>query len=323
MSVSLLHNFCKSNAVYTKQGSKEWHDMRQNMIGGSEISSFSGTSSLTRLAKAKLGLTTFFTNAAMRWGSVFEAVSRHLMAQIFHTKVYEVGNLPVLRDDNGKVVHGISPDGFAILRELNTIMNYFNALFNKEPITVIDKPEYICMFEFKSPTSREITDNVPSQYVKQMLSELSAMPFADYCLYVDTSFKLRPMDSKIGIIRGWFAILSQKETNNRGDLSNEDIDCIFKMYLGGGYEIWQPKEFYFDEEDNTQEDLSKCSQYAISKGLYVWGYVPWYLENALIKPIERNPEFPFNLREKIIDFMDYVNNLRNKSVMEQITELEN
>jgi hypothetical protein len=296
----LLHKFCKKNASRLKQGSDEWREYRRGLIGGSEMHSFCN-GNYEPIARSKLGIDSFKGNQYTRWGNIFEYVSRNIISDLLSAKIWEVGNLPVIYDGD-KVVHGVSPDGFAIVEDPTDCVNYFNRIFGKKDVT-LPKDTHIVEFEFKSPSTREITSEIPGHYEEQLLSELSSMPMAKYNLFVDTKFALRKLGEEKGHYRGFFAIVGTDSPLYCGHLADE-IDAIFEQTIENGYELIHS----FDDSDISKIDKN------------ILAIVPWYLEDAAIIPIHRDPEFPFNIANKIIDFMRKIEKLRGKDEMTQTIE---
>jgi putative phage-type endonuclease len=148
------------NIFQPEQKSKEWYEMRNNMLTASDWGTVLGEnhySNSNEVLKKKCGDDTFITNAAMQWGNKYEDVAVLIYEHRNNVSILEFGCLqhpfiPFL----GASPDGITSDGV--------------------------------MLEIKCPTSRKITGIPPSYYWCQVQGQLEVCEL-DRCDFLECAIK--------------------------------------------------------------------------------------------------------------------------------------
>ena len=148
------------NIFQPEQKSKEWYEMRSNMLTASDWGTVLGEnhySNSNEVLKKKCGDDNFITNAAMQWGNKYEAVAVLIYEYRNKVTILEFGCLqhPFIKF-LGASPDGITPDGI--------------------------------MLEIKCPTSRKITGVPPSYYWCQVQGQLEVCEL-DRCDFLECSIK--------------------------------------------------------------------------------------------------------------------------------------
>ena len=148
------------NIFQPEQKSKEWYEMRSNMLTASDWGTVLGEnhySNSNEVLKKKCGDDNFITNAAMQWGNKYEAVAVLIYEYRNKVTILEFGCLqhPFIK------FLGASPDGIT-----------------SDGI----------MLEIKCPTSRKITGVPPSYYWCQVQGQLEVCEL-DRCDFLECSIK--------------------------------------------------------------------------------------------------------------------------------------
>ena len=168
----LLNDFLIQYDHLPKQGTEEWKILRNNYIGGSEISIITGDNkymSIKELIRRKLGLSEFNGNLATRWGKIFEIITNKLCKKILEiTEIFETSSIPT---NNINIRY--SPDGLTI-GKININGN---------------KKEYIILFEFKSPISTIPIGTVPKHYLPQIKMGLWAINIVDISIFINNIYR--------------------------------------------------------------------------------------------------------------------------------------
>lgn len=149
------------------QQSQQWLDERAYIIGGSEISAVLGNSAygtLKSVALSKLGIKKFHGNVCTKWGVSFEPVVTAIIEKELNTKVRSSGSISGMHQ-NGVYIQTYSPDGLCVVEN------------------------NIVLLEIKSPYSRIPDNNIPKEYIDQILLGLGTISIADYGLFVDACFR--------------------------------------------------------------------------------------------------------------------------------------
>jgi len=278
IKINQLTNFLKAHENAPKQDDPKWKESRA-IVGGSNFDKIiserkprktrkSGNTNVDYRGPCKSVLESLFKTfnfktPAMNWGHVFEPMSASLISYLLHTEIHETGSIPGLTDENGVVRQSYSPDGIFIAENkkvielLNDEMNVGKFLDN-----IVDKIREIgtyaiILLEMKNPYSRDIPENIPTEYKKQPLVGMATIPIIDYSLFVNTSFKkcsIKDFDFNnnydtiyhkadqtgiphfIGFI-GIYEISDLTEVNNnhyneiKNDIKNEIINELFAKTL--------------------------------------------------------------------------------------------
>lgn len=238
-----------------EQKSKEWYDMRSNMLTASDWGTILGEnhySNSNEVLKKKCGDDTFITNAAMQWGNKYEDVAVLIYKYRNNVEVLDFGCLkhpyiPYL---------GASPDGIT--------------------------PNGI-MLEIKCPTSRKITGIPPRYYWCQVQGQLEVCEL-DRCDFLECAlkeyineetylndnyegnYKLNKYGNEKGVVIEFF------RKNNKTFYYDYSPVCI----IGEELECWKK---------NT------ISKHIIDENIMIASFSYWYLEEVSCIPIYRNQEW--------------------------------
>lgn len=161
--IQMLNAFIAEWAHLPSQRSPQWYKDRLYSVGASELSTLIGQnphSNIYKFIGKKFGLLGEDDRRAMNWGNVLEHVVGLYIEDIFICQLAELGAIPV----GGMRNHRASPDGLAFVSCLG------NAIVS---------------FEIKAPLRRQPNGKIPTTYVSQVLSQLDAIPIADFAIFVD------------------------------------------------------------------------------------------------------------------------------------------
>lgn len=207
-----LQIFINYYAYLPKQGSQKWKEIKQGKldmtseseadeiittVGGSEIGTLMGLNTYDRKGSAlfasKLGLNEFRGNASTRWGNLFEEVAAQLMERWFHTETFETGSLPGMRNSRQQVMQTYSPDRIGVIfkKKLIEVMRGRKFVGKKEFQQFCKEAadELTVLFEFKCPTSRIPTDEIPANYRMQPQLGMATIPITDLSIFVDAAIR--------------------------------------------------------------------------------------------------------------------------------------
>lgn len=242
------------NIFQPEQKSKEWYEMRNDMLTASDWGTVLGEnhySNSNEVLKKKCGDSTFITNAAMDWGNKYESVA---------VLIYEYrNNLKVL--DFGCLRHptisflGASPDGIT---------------------------EDGIMLEIKCPSTRKITGTPPAYYWCQVQGQLEVCEL-DRCDFLECSIKEYEDENEYLNDNFEGDYLLNKFGNEKGvvvELFKKKEKVFFYDYspvclLGEKLEIWKSNIIKKYEVENVM--FSSFSY--------------WYLQEVSCIPIYRNQEW--------------------------------
>lgn len=150
------------NQPQYEQKSKEWYEIRDNMITASDVGSICGVNHYTsskEVMKRKLGYTKFEGSEATSHGNRYEKIATLLYSHINNSKVQQFG---LLQGDVYKFL-GASPDGII---DKYTLDDTFNPLYGR-------------MIEIKCPFKRQLTTEgkicgnmIPTYYYYQVQQQL-------------------------------------------------------------------------------------------------------------------------------------------------------
>ena len=243
------------NIFQPEQKSKEWYEMRNNMLTASDWGTILGEnhySNSNSVLKKKCGDDTFITNAAMQWGNKYESVAVLIYEHRNNVKILEFGCLqhpfiPFL---------GASPDGIT---------------------------EDGIMLEIKCPTSRKITGIPPSYYWCQVQGQLEVCEL-DRCDFLECSIK-EYIDEKTYLEDNYEQNYYLNNFGNEKGLVAEfykkSTKTLFYEYspvclMNNELEYW--KNNIINKYDNNDDIIFSCFSY-------------WYLEEVSCVPIYRNQEW--------------------------------
>ncbi len=210
-------------SIYPQQGSEEAMRRRALTVGCSEISKANGTKAdKLALIKNKLGPTKQTKAISLTWGHIFEDSCRTVTEVLMDCTIH---NAPgSIRHKNGFI--SCSPDGIGVVRvphsmvnrpqvrtrdlkivkgkyDFSSVVNFDESLihyqrYRKINNGLIDESysekvdaiyhNRIALFEFKSPISRDLVEEVPYQYSFQVLTGMNVVDICDYGVYSESRF---------------------------------------------------------------------------------------------------------------------------------------
>ena len=270
------------------QKSKEWYEMRSNMLTASDWGTVLGEnhySNSNEVLKKKCGDDNFVTNAAMQWGNKYEEVAVLIYKNRNNVEIWDFGclrhpSIPFL----GASPDGITPDGI--------------------------------MLEIKCPTSRKITGIPPRYYWCQVqgqleVCELDRCDFLECALkeygseteYLNDHFENNHKLNKFGNEKGLVAEFFKKDT--KSFYFDYSPVCIIDDELTN----WKNKTIEKHTENNSNIMYSSFSY--------------WYLEEVSCIPIYRNQEW-FNEAKIILgEFWNKVLKYRELGLPKLYEDLQN
>ena len=273
------------NIFQPEQKSKEWYDMRSNMLTASDWGTILGEnhySNSNEVLKKKCGDSTFITNAAMAWGNKYEEVAVLIYKYRNNVNVLEFGCLrhPFI-SFLGASPDGITPDGV--------------------------------MLEIKCPTSRKITGIPPSYYWCQVQGQLEVCEL-DRCDFLECSLKEYENEddyyndhfeqniklNKFGNEKGVVAEFYRKE--EKSFFYDYSPVCI----IGEELEIWKKNII---EKHISNNIIFSCFSF-------------WYLEEVSCIPIYRNQEWFNNAKVVLEEFWNKVLHYRTLGYDKLLEDLQ-
>jgi putative phage-type endonuclease len=273
------------NIFQPEQKSKEWYEMRNEMLTASDWGTILGMnhySNSNEVLKKKCGDNTFITNAAMQWGNKYESVAVLIYEHRNKVDILEFGCLrhpfiPFL---------GASPDGIT-----------------SEGI----------MLEIKCPTSRQITGTPPEYYWAQVQGQLEVCDldrcdflecnfkeYADEKDYVDDNYYQNNLLNKYGNEKG--VIIELYKKNEKSFFYDYSPVCIMNQEL----EDWKKNIIKKYDSENI---IVSCFSY-------------WYLEEVSCVPIYRNQEWFYNAKFELELFWNKVLKYRELGINKLLEDID-
>jgi len=253
-----------------EQKSKEWYEMRNNMLTASDWGTVLGEnhySNSNEVLKKKCGDDKFITNAAMQWGNKYEAVAVLIYEHRNNVKILEFGCLqhPFIS------FLGASPDGIT---------------------------EDGIMLEIKCPTSRKITGIPPSYYWCQVQGQLEVCEL-DRCDFLECSIKEYVGEKEYIEDNYDNNYLLNKYMNEKGvvaEFYKKNSKSYFYEYspvciINNDLDVWKENIIGKYNEDNNI--IFSCFSY-------------WYLEEVSCVPIYRNQEWFNKVKPELESFWNKV-----------------
>jgi putative phage-type endonuclease len=243
------------NIFQPVQKSKEWYEMRNNMLTASDWGTILGEnhySNSNEVLKKKCGDSTFVTNAAMQWGNKYEDVAVLIYKHRNNVEVWDFGCLqhpfiPFL---------GASPDGIT--------------------------PEGI-MLEIKCPTSRKITGIPPRYYWCQVQGQLEVCEL-DRCDFLECA--LKEYNSESDYLNDNFE--NNYKYNKFGNEKGVVVE-FFRKDDKSFYFDYSPVCIIGQELDNWKDEIIK--KHTSDNNIMFSTFSYWYLEEVSCIPIYRNQEW--------------------------------
>lgn len=213
-----LNKFIEQYKHLPEQGTEAWKALRENFIGGSEVSTIlkqNKNKTISKLIMGKLGFDTFKGNVITHWGNVFEEAIRLHCEEVFSCSIRETGSIPY---KDGFLSY--SPDGLAVV-PTNKLIKRFgsltNGLNNKDPTQLV-------LFEFKCPHSRVASNEIPEHYWPQVNIGMNIIDIMETAIFVQATYR-----------RCSFSSLKHDRQHNsyghfkRADTTNPPVECGFMV----------------------------------------------------------------------------------------------
>ncbi len=228
---TILQSFIDKYSHLPQQGTDEWKKLRQDFIGGSEVSTIlkqNKNKTVSKLILGKLGFDPFKGNVITHWGNVFEELIRLHCEDTFGCSIRETGSIPY---KDGKLSY--SPDGLAVV-PTSRLMKRFGKLANGlDPISGAQ----LVLFEFKCPHSRIPSEEIPEHYWPQVNIGMNIIDIMETGIFVQAVYRRCSFDAlkynKHHTAYGHY---------KRADTSNDPIECGFMVV-------------YIDEDSGYRNDL--------------------------------------------------------------------
>ncbi len=234
----LLNQFIDQYSHLPQQGTDEWKKLREDFIGGSEVSTIlkqNKNKTVSKLIMGKLGFDPFKGNVITHWGNVFEELIRLYCEQQFSCSIRETGSIPY---KEGKLSY--SPDGLAVV-PTHKLLNQFASLTNG-----LDKnsPAQLVLFEFKCPHSRIPTEEIPEHYWPQINIGMNIIDIMETGIFVQAVYR-----------RCGFDDLKYNTQHNsyghfkRADTSSNPVECGFMIVYA------EEDSYYLNDLRETFEEF--------------------------------------------------------------------
>ena len=251
------------NIYQPEQKSKEWYDMRSNMLTASDWGTILGEnhySNSNEVLKKKCGDDTFITNAAMQWGNKYENVAVLIYEHRNNVKILEFGCLghPFIS------FLGASPDGIT---------------------------EEGIMLEIKCPSSRKITGIPPSYYWCQVQGQLEVCEL-DRCDFLECSIK-EYIDEDEYLSDNYEGNYNLNKYGNEKGIVIE----LFRKSDKSFFYDYSPVCLMGADLENWKIDIMKKYE---NGSIMFSSYSYWYLQEVSCVPIYRNQEW-FNNAKVILE----------------------
>lgn len=178
-----LNAFIGQHRHLPAQGSAEWLKLRENFIGGSELSTIlkkNKNKSVSKLVLEKLGFDKFQGNAITAWGNVFEEMIRQHCEEAFCCSIKETGSIPY-RDG----FLSYSPDGLAVV-PTNVLKRHFTTLEDGVDESAAGQ---LVLFEFKCPHSRVPSHEIPEHYLPQVMVGMNIIDIMETAVFVQSVYR--------------------------------------------------------------------------------------------------------------------------------------
>lgn len=179
----LLDSFIEKYSHLPTQGSDEWKKLRENFIGGSELSTVlkqNKHKTINKLILEKLGFDKFHGNAITHWGNVFEELIRIHCEEMFSCNIRETGSIPY---KDGFLSY--SPDGLAVV-PTHKLKKQFSKL---EKGVDENSPTQLVLFEFKCPHSRIPSNEIPEYYLPQVKVGMNIIDIMETAIFVQAVYR--------------------------------------------------------------------------------------------------------------------------------------
>ena len=267
-----LSDFIEQYKHLPEQGTDAWKALRENFIGGSEVSTIlkqNKNKTISKLIMGKLGFDTFRGNVITHWGNVFEEMIRLHCEEAFACSIRETGSIPY---KDGYLSY--SPDGLAVV-PTNKLKERFGSL--TEGLNPND-PAQLVLFEFKCPHSRIASEEIPEHYWPQVNIGMNIIDIMETAIFVQATYR-----------RCSFSSLRYDRQHNgyghfkRADTTNPPIECGFMVM----YSENEDNDDYHEGLKSALLDVGEASEIHLNNGEIVLdlGNVS---DNALLEEVLGN-----------------------------------
>lgn len=274
------------NIFQPVQKSKEWYEMRSNMLTASDWGTVLGEnhySNSNEVLKKKCGDDNFVTNAAMIWGNKYEEVAVLIYKNRNNVDVLDFGclrhpSIPFL----GASPDGITPDGI--------------------------------MLEIKCPTSRKITGIPPRYYWCQVQGQLEVCEL-DRCDFLECA--LKEYNSEMDYLNDSFE--NNYKLNKFGNEKGLVVE-FFRKSDKTFYFDYSPVCIIGEELTNWKNEI--IEKHTSNTNIMFSSFSYWYLEEVSCIPIYRNQEW-FNEAKIILgEFWNKVLKYRELGLQKLLEDLQ-
>lgn len=342
-----------------KQGTDEWKLIKQNYIGGSELSTLNGNSpfnSIDSLIAKKAGNVGFGGSIKTRWGNIFEPITTRYVEIDKNTKVFG-DDIFIIGDIEGQAY---SPDGLCVI--INT--EYEEQAYDDIETYIAKHVPRIILCEFKAPFNRIPTGKIPPYYISQPKSGLDTIEITEEGLFVECVFR-RCMWHDLGNNRKFLTNMGQKDcgirsyplaygfmvfyldTNDitefnvnlllefeeklKNELSNDDfydfaeaseslLDSLFTLVVDKKMICINYSDVYIGENDGTEKEMEYIQKmYSNNANIKLYGVLSWKLIDVFYNSVKKEVGYLNNYAEIIKDVLTKVNYYRKNP--DKINEL--
>lgn len=207
LTESILKNYIEILRLRSyRQNTDKWLQQRQETVGCSELYDASNTTkSQQKIINNKCGMSIDISHVMpIIWGNIFEDSVKSFSEIYFKCKIYECpGNI---KGSNG--ITSCSPDGLGIVNlpiknYVNAIkrrthakyasgkkQNRYNKLVNRAYPNYNTKYDFPvrCLFEFKSPISRDLKSVIKPEYIFQVLGGMNIIENVELAAFIECKF---------------------------------------------------------------------------------------------------------------------------------------
>ena len=179
----MLTKFIEQYKHLPEQGTEAWKALRENFIGGSEVSTIlkqNKNKTINKLILGKLGFDKFKGNTITHWGNVFEELIRLHCEEVFSCQIKETGSIPY---KDGFLSY--SPDGLAVI-PTNKLIKRFG---KNTPGVNYKDPAQLVLFEFKCPHSRVASEEIPEHYWPQVNIGMNIIDIMETAIFVQATYR--------------------------------------------------------------------------------------------------------------------------------------
>ena len=282
-----------------EQRSKEWYEIRNNLLTASSLASALGKGHFTTrdqllIDKTAKEETPFYTNEIIQWGVKYEPTATTFYEELNKLNVVEFGLVP----HPELKIFGASPDG----------------------ICDTDSPGYYPgrMLEIKCPPKRKFTEEVPLHYWMQMQGQLETCDLEE-CDFLQV--KLLEYSSEEEYLED--KLLDNDNNEKIGYASTGYPKGLVLTFLSKNEKGDTVYEYEYSEFYQTYDELKKWAstskeRYPDKKCSYNW----WKIERYECTLVFRDRKWWLENMPKIIEFWEEVEHYRKIGNQELLDKKE-